>query len=128
VPKALRTLLCAIWTLLDWFAIQCNTRRIDCKLIPLVPLGESNDNSHLETAQDSGLYIYIYICICIYDFCLDSRPTFLFITSFKRSIYIASVFQKHDSSYILSDSTLRPVRKKKRWYVKSSHIRHNHNP
>lgn len=45
----------------------------------------------------------------IYDVCLDSRPTFLFITSFKRSIYIASVFQKHDSSYILSDSTLRPL-------------------
>ena len=66
---------CAIWTLLDWFAIQCNTRRIDCKLIPLVPLGESNDNSHLETAQDSGLYTYVYIYI--YDFCLDSRPTFL---------------------------------------------------
>ena len=59
MPKALRTLFCAIWTLLDWFAIQCNTRRIDCKLIPLVPLGESNDNSHLETAQDTGLYIYI---------------------------------------------------------------------
>ena len=63
------------------------------------------------TWRQHKIQVYIHICIYIYiyDFCLDSRPTFLFITSFERSIYIASVFQKHDSSYILSDSTFRPL-------------------